>query len=477
MKFKLQPYQWQLKAMQMSTKLQNMALLADMGTGKSGAAVNILRLKYGENKRIMKTLILSPLVTLYNWKDEFEKHSFIDPSRIHVVHGTTTKKLKIFNKAIDQNEDQIIIVNYEAMIANKFYEAMFDWAPEIMLLDESHYCKSHKTKRSKRVYSLSLLAKHRYIMTGTPMTNNISDLFMQYKILDGGATFGENFYVFQRKYMRDANEAWSHMQKHFPKWVAREDKMDEVTAKIYSKAIRVTKDETLDLPPLLEQTYKVPLSTKQKKYYDNMERDFLTFVEEEEKKGIVVAQLALTRALRLQQIVTGFVNDEDGNIIEIKDNPRLKAVEELISALHEQHKVILWCSFKHNYKQLGELMTKMKIEHRFITGDMSLTEKRDAMEDFNANNDVRVIICNRRAGGIGVNLVAASYSIVYSRNFSLEEELQSRDRNYRGGSEIHDRIVRINLCAEDTTDERITEALLSKKKVSDNILEYVRGGI
>ena len=453
-----------------------MALLADMGTGKTGAAVNILRMKYGENKRVMKTLILSPLVTLFNWKDEFFKHSYIKSDIIHPIYGTTAKKLKLLEKALYNDENSIIIVNYEAMIAPKFVAAIKEWGPEVLLLDEAHYCKSHKSKRSKAIFELSLGCKYRYIMTGTPMTNKVTDLFMQYKILDHGKTFGDNFYVFQRMYMRDSNASWSHLQKHFPNWVVREDKIDEIYNKVYSKAIRVTKDETLDLPPLVEETYKVPLSPKQKSYYTNMERDFLTFIEEGEKKGIAVAQLAITKALRMQQIVTGFVNDEDGQVIEIQDNPRLKAVEELVSALHEQHKVILWCSFRHNYKQLGDLMAKMKIKHEFITGDMDLKEKRDAMDSFNNDESTRVIICNRKAGGIGINLVAASYSIVYSRNFSLEEELQSRDRNYRGGSEIHDRIVRINLCAEDTTDERITEALLSKKKVSDNILHYVTGG-
>ena len=475
MRFKIEPYQWQKQAIAMGTQLDNMALLADMGTGKSGAMVNILRVKYGQNKRVMKTLILSPLVTLFNWKNEFYKHSYIDSDLIHPIYGSTTQKIKRINNAIDSDENQILITNYEAMISMKVYEVILQWQPEVIVLDESHYCKSHKSKRSKAIQVLSSGAQYRYIMTGTPMTNNIQDLFMQYKILDGGETFGDNFYVFQRQYMYDENAAWAHQQKHFPKWKARPEKMDEITEKIYSKAIRVTKDETLDLPPLIEETYKVPLSPKQRKYYDQMERDFLVYVEENEKKGIAVAQLAVTKALRMQQIVTGYVIDDEGQVIEIQDNPRLKAVEELVTALHEQHKVILWCSFKHNYKQLGRLLTKLKIEHVFITGDNSLEQKQEAMDRFNSDETVRVCVANRKAGGIGVNLVSASYSIIYSRNFSLEEELQSKDRNYRGGSEIHDRIVRINLCAEDTTDERITEALLAKKKVSDNILQYVKG--
>lgn len=474
--YKIQPYNWQFRAMNMSDRIGSMALLADMGTGKTGALVNILRRRYTEKGRIMKTLILSPLVTLFNWKDEFEKHSYIPPNMIHVMYGTTARKEKTFNRMVDFEENQILLMNYEGTISPKIMELLLEWGVEILVLDESHYCKNHSSKRSKNIYKIREGAEFCYIMSGTPMTNDIPDLFMQYKILDMGETFGDNFYVFQRKYMMDMNASWSHQQNHFPKWVVRPDKMEEVNQLIYKKAIRVTKKETLkDLPPRIEQVYKVPMSPKQKKHYDEMERDFLTFVEEGEKKGVAVAQLAVTKALRLQQIVTGFVLDDEGQVLEITDNPRLKAVEELVTALQANHKVIIWCSFKHNYIQLGRLLDKLKVPHEFITGQMSLPEKQEAMDSFNKDPNTRVIVCNRKAGGIGVNLVAADYSIVYSRNFSLEEELQSKDRNYRGGSQIHDRIVNINLVAENTVDERTVEALLAKKKVSDNILHYVKG--
>jgi SNF2 family DNA or RNA helicase len=460
--------------MAMSNKMPDLALLADMGTGKTGAMVNILRLRYGESKRVQRTIILSPLVTLLNWRDEILKHSYIDPDKIVVLIGTSVKKLRTFEKLTRMDQDKIVILNYEGMISNNIVQALSKWRPEIAVLDESHYCKSHKAKRSKAVYDLVQDCTNRYIMTGTPVTNDLPDIFMQYKILDGGETFGSNYYVFQRKYMYDENQAWSHKPNHFPKWVMRPELVDTVNSLIYDKAIRVTKSECLDLPPVVEETYKVPLSPKQKKYYEQMERDFVTFVEEGESKGIAVAQLAMTKALRLQQIVTGFIVDEDGEVIEIEDNPRLIAVKELVQALHVKRKVILWCSFRHNYKQLGKLMESMKIEHRFITGSMTLPQKQEAMDDFKNDDNVRVMIANRKAGGIGVNLVSASASIIYSRNFSLEEELQSRDRNYRGGSEIHNDILRINLCAEDTVDERTTEALISKEKISDDIINFIR---
>lgn len=475
MQFKLQPYEWQHKAIGMSDHLPNMALFAEMGTGKTGAEINILRKRYAENGRILKTLILGPLVTLFNWKNEFDKHSYVNQNSIHVLHGTTAKKLKTFQKAVGGiDPNQIMITNYEAMISGKMIDAIIDWKPEVLVLDEAHYVKNPKAKRSKAIAKIAENARHTYILTGTPILNSVEDVFMQYYIMDGGETFGKDPWVFKRTYMKDENEGWKGKGNYFPNWVARPEKFQELQDKIYRKAIRVTKDECLDLPERVVKMMPVELSPSQRRYYDQLRKDFLTYIEEEEKKGIVVTQLAVTKALRLQQIVTGHVKTEEGQVIEIKDNPRLIAVKQLLQDLHVEHKVILWCSFKHNYKQLAEVCEKLKIPYVMLTGEMNLKEKEDAMWRFNNEGKVRVIIANRRAGGIGINLVSASVAITYSRNFSLGEELQSQDRNYRGGSEIHRVITKIDLCAKDTIDERITEALLDKKDISNKIIEIAK---
>lgn len=473
MDFKVKPYDWQLVAIENSDKWKDMAIFADMGTGKSGAMVNILRRRFMEAQRVRRTLILSPLVTLYNWKNEFDIHSNIPQDRIHVIHGDSKAKLKKFEKAVSHNNQCILITNYEALTSKTVLPVLQAWAPEILVLDESHMCKNHKTTRSKNALLLALKADHRYIMTGTPMTNKAHDLYMQFKILDNGETLGNSFYAFQQYYMYDENARWAHKDNHFPKWVLRPDKEEELNKKIYSKGIRVLKSECLDLPPLINEVYPVPLSRSQEKYYKQMERDLVAFLEEG-KEGTAVAQTAMTKALRLMQIVTGHVKTDAGEIIEIEDNPRLHALEELISALHEQHKVIVWCSFRQDYKIIGRMLSRLKVKHVFITGDMSLDQKRESMDSFNNDTETRVVVANRRAGGIGVNLVAADYSIVYSRNFSLEEELQSNDRNYRGGSQIHEKIVRINLCATGTIDEAATRALMEKKMTSDRVLKYFR---
>lgn len=468
------PYPWQSQLHDLMDIEPDVAILADMGTGKTKGLIDGLRFKYQAYRQLKKTIIFSPLVTLYNWQNEWLRHSNIPREKIHVLSGSSDKKLKKLLNAVEHNPNQIIILNYESVNSDKIMKALHDWAPEIMVLDESHYCKNYQSQRSKKIHALSLKCIHRYIMTGTPMTNSATDIFQQFKILDNGKTFGTNYFTFQRTYMYDENSSWSHLHTHFPKWRPRPEMLDALKEKIYSKGIRVTKDEVLKLPNRRSEIYEVDLSPAQRKYYEQMEQDYLTFVQENALKGISVATTAMTKALRMQQIVTGYVKLDDGQEIEIKENPRLTALEELIEALHENHKVIIWSAFTFNYKQIARLLEKMKIKHIFITGDEKLEEKQANMEAFNNDPEVRIAVCNRKAAGIGVNLVAAAYSITYSRNYSLEQELQANDRNYRGGSEIHDEIVKIDLCAKDTVDQIVTANLVEKKNVADKVIDIVK---
>lgn len=476
-KFKVKPYNWQLACIERTMDLDEFAIFAEQGTGKTCALVNIYRLKCKARNRLLKALILAPLVTLNNWKDEFAIHSHIRSNEILVLKGSTKQKIKTLMEGTNNlKHNKILVTNYESMINKEFLQALLDYQIEFLALDEAHYVKSHNSKRSKNIHMIAQRAKHKFLLTGTPILNQVDDLFMPFLIMDNGKTFGKNYYVFRSKYMMDANAGWAHRHNHFPKYVNRPDKMEELNEKVYSRAVRVLKKDCLDLPPYIEQTITVPMSPEQSKAYREMQRDFCTFIDEQSDKPVaVVAQLAITKGLRLQQIVTGHVTDEEGNIHEFKKNPRLDQVRELLEQITPDHKVILWCSFKHNYKQLSKVCEELGIGHRFLTGEQSLDQKTESMKDFKEDDDVRVIIANRRAGGIGVNLVSASYSIVYSRNFSLGEELQSQARNYRGGSQVHERIVKIDLCAENTVDELITKALQSKQDISDQVIDLIKG--
>jgi len=475
-KFKTQPYDWQLAAVHRGIDNDNFALFAEQGTGKTKALIDILRCRYAKRTRIMKTLILAPLITLQNWREEFGAHSFIRLNDIIVMKGTSAQKIKTFEKDTASGKAKILVTNYESLLSDKLYHLLLSWNIEILCLDEAHYVKNHKSKRSKKVSVIADRSIHKYILTGTPILNNVSDLYMQFRILDGGKTFGKSFYTFQGKYMMDMNEGWKGKQNYFPKFVANPSTFEELQTKMESSSVRVLKKDCLDLPPLIKQKIIVPLSPEQKKSYKEMERDLVTFIESKsDEPRAVVAQLAIVKALRLQQIVTGFVPDEDGKVHEFSKNPRLEIVSELLQQLVGDHKVILWCSFRHNYKQLSRLCKSLGIEYGMITGEQSIDQKNDDIKRFRHSDSCRVVIANRRAGGIGINLIEADYSIVYSRNFSLNDELQSEARNHRGGSEVHEKIVKIDLVGENTIDEKVLTALQCKQDLSKSIIDVIKG--
>ena len=201
MKYLVPLWKHQLDAVEKSKIWPNMALLWDVGTGKTPAMINIIRQKFNDNGRIMKTLIFAPPVVLQNWVREFKAHSTIDPRFIYVSTGVgKTRGMNLRNKLYDSvmnnySAQKIVLMNYEAIQNDIMRETLHLWQPEIMVCDEAHRCKNHESIRAKAISNLAVVAKHRYLLTGTPILNSLVDIFQQFKILDQGDTFGKNFYA------------------------------------------------------------------------------------------------------------------------------------------------------------------------------------------------------------------------------------------------------------------------------------------
>lgn len=463
-----QLWQHQKDAVIRARDVDNLGLFMDAGVGKTGAMINILREHYSKSQKIVPTLILSPIAVVHQWKSEFIKFSHIPQFKIFVCYDTGAKRLNAIIDAIESTKGEcIIITNYETLQMDKCMAEFLNWRPSILVCDESHRCKSPTAKRSKKVQMLADRAKNKYLLTGTPITNSPMDIFMQFRILDGGKTFGDNFFVFRSLWFDNVLQG---TRATFPKFELKPYKAQEMNRLIYKSAVRAVKSECLDLPPFVKTKIEVDLSKEQKRLYEEMRKHFITFIDSEHAEPqAVVAQQAVTKALRMQQIVTGFVKTEAGEIKRIKENPRLDALEDLLEDLTINHKVIVWCCFKENYVQVKEVCEKLKIQTSELTGE---TKDREAqIQKFRNDADCRVLISNQSAGGIGVNLVEASYAIYFSKNFSLEHDVQSEARNYRGGSHIHDKITRIDLVAKNTIDDLITKALENKQDLINNIVE------
>ena len=424
-------------------ELNDIALFMDTGTGKSRTVIEILRKLYNRERRIMRTLIVAPIISCSQWKKEFAKYSKVPQEKIIVLNKAGPKRLADLKEAITRNPAGFIAaVNYEMTVVDSLYSAIKDWSPEIIVYDESHRVKNPSSVRFKKLKPLSILAKHRAILTATPVLNTPLDLFSQYMLLDGGKTFGSNFYVYRAQYLYDKNAG---MPKHvyFPKWVIRPG-AEKILADILSRtAVRANKKECLDLPPEIDITLDVPMGTRQEKAYLEMKQSYVAFIKEAVREQVITANLAITQTLRMRQILAGFVQtNPDEAPIYFKENPRLDALVEKISDLAASgHKVIVWTDFRPTYKLIGEALSSAGVSSVHLTGDESAKQKEENKEEFTKGN-AQVAICNPQAVGLAVELTEASTSFYYTRSYSRDHDEQTKGRNYRGGSEMHEKVTR-----------------------------------
>ncbi len=449
--------------------LKAYGIFAEMGTGKTCAAIQILRHWYTAEKRVLKTLVLGPPIIVQNWKREIQAFSKVG-DKVVVLDGTGKNRERLLQEILEGDNNKIVVTNYETLLMFAVNHRLGLWSPEVIIFDESHKLKNVEAKRTKLAIKLADGAPRKLILTGTPILNTPMDMFSQFRVMDGGATFGRNFFVFRAQYFYDKN-AGMPKDKHFPLWLPRPGAFEELHRKIQPVSMVVKKSECLDLPPLVRQTIYVELSKEQAKLYNAMKKDFVAYVNGK----ACVAQLAITKALRLLQISSGFVTleGEEGEArtnVVIKDNPRAQALREVLGEITSEHKCIVWAVFRQDFATIRAVCEELSLPFVEVHGAISAKRKQEAVDSFNNDPAVRVFIGHPGSGGIGINLVSASYAVYYSRSFSLEEFLQSSARNYRSGSEQFEKITQIDIIARGTIDELVAERLASKQEVSSAVL-------
>ncbi len=474
-------WQHQKDIIAMAMPLGNFGIFSAPGTGKTRTVLEIFQAKCAELCSFMRTLIIAPPIVLSNWRNEILKYTNIDGCHVSVLGDSGKKRLEIFERHA-KNDGHIFVTNYESLLMAPLFEAIQKWGPQFLVFDEAHRLANYKSKRTKaadRLANPSTKAKQVprplvYCLTGTPVMNDMTDLFSQYKILDGGETFGTNFFAFRALYFKDKN---AHMNRinYFPNWVPKEGAKEIIAEKMRKNSMRVRKEDCLDLPPLVEITVPVSMTTKQRKIYDDMLQDYVAFFEREGNEHAVMATMAMTKGLRLMQIASGFVKTDAGEELSADEGwtPKQYALAELLDDLAPQKKTIVWAVWKHNYKQIREVCEKLGIKYLELNGDYGPKKNRENAALFESSEEYRVIIGHPESAGEGLNLISASEMISYSRDFSWRRWEQCGARNYRGGSEVHDKITRYILVCDGTIEEKITRMLCTKEEISNEVLKEI----
>lgn len=495
MTFKVQPWGHQLTAIMRSIQLLWFALFFEMGAGKTMTVINMLRAKFNELGAIGRTIIFCPPLVIPNWRKEWLDNSNIDQKLIIPLYGQGKKRHELFMKhAYDANgkpQAAIFITNYESLLMPDLFKAFLIWKVQALVFDESHKLKSPTAKRSKLAHQLAnplgSTKPWTYILTGSPVLSSPMDIFQQFLIMDGGHTFGKNYFAFRARYFRDRN-ANMPKDRYFPKWEIMTMEKDGIDAeksiaeKIQSCSMRVLKSECLDLPPEVSVVIKCAMTPTQSRLYKELKKDFVTFFNSK----ACTATLAIVKAMRLMQITAGFVatenplDQENAQLLQpLPDTPKDDAFKELLTDIIENgSSVLVWTVHRYTYEHLERLCEEVRkstgvaFEWVFVNGDVSPAKKRENVETFRNSPACRVFIGHPGSGGIGINLTKAAFSIFYSRTFSLEHYLQARARNHRGGAkeEGHAKITHYDLVCENTIDELALVKLSNKQDMSDSLL-------
>lgn len=428
-------------------------LFFEMGTGKTLTAIECYKLHAPLN-----TLIIAPSIVLENWKREFHKFSDYGHECI-ILNGTGPSRIKEIAHRTPLYLRNIYITNHEALSIKGFAEALTKIKWDFLIVDESHRFKGPTNQRSKVIHKIADNSRYKLILTGSPVLNSYEDIWSQLRILDANLV-GENFFAWRKKHFRNINLDKSWIK--FPTYTPHKDSIPYMQDLMSRAGMTVKKEDVLDLPPLVKQVAYVDLSPETAKHYKELEKLFVTIINDD----VCATDLIVTKMLRMQQITAGLIQGEESHLLP---SSKMAALSEYLDELCPTHKVIVWCNWRTPLAQIKKLCDKLGLYYTSIEGGQSAEERQEQVDLFNMEAKYSVCIANQKAGGVGIGLQAASYMIYFSKGYSLEENIQSEARAYRGGSEIHKSITRIDLITRGTIDEDIHAALEDKVEMAELI--------
>ena len=425
---------------------KGLAILADMGTGKSLMTIAITG-TLAQEKGVKRMLVVCPKSIVGVWEEEFRKFANYRYA-LTVLDGTISKKKTAFSYMTGEAL-QVIVVNYES--AWRLEKEITKWNPDLIVCDESSKIKNPGTSQSKAMHRLGKLTKYNIILTGTPITNNPLDIFSQYKFLDEDI-LGGSYYLFRNRYA-----VFGGYQNH---QIIGYRHLAELVEKVHEIAYRIKIEDAVDLPPFIDETRTIKLEPKAQSIYTQIERDCYAALSADAE---VTARNVLTQLLRLSQCTGGYIRDDVSGVAQAVSTAKLDALEDIIDTCQDEgKKVVVFARFVPEIEAIEKLLKKKDIGYALIYG--ATTDRADQVKKFQEDEDCRVFIGQLQTTGMGLTLTAASVAVFYSLDFSYANYEQSRARIHRIGQK--EKCLYIHLVCKGTVDERIMNALKHKGDVA-----------
>ncbi len=420
-------YRW----LKMLSSYQFGGILADeMGLGKTLQAICYLLSEKQANESL-QALIVAPASLTYNWLQEIRK--FAPSLNAVVVNGTKEER-----EALLQQKADIYITSYASLRQDiDQYQAR---ALEYLILDEAQMVKNSGTKTAQALRSLSV--RQRFALSGTPIENNLDELWSLFQLIMPG------FFPAKAAYRQFSAEKIAQMIQPF---VLRRDKATVLS----------------DLPEKIEMNYYSTLTTDQKTIYLAYLRQMQEEISQMDSSTFKKNRISILAGLtRLRQICCDprlFVDEYQGG------SGKLEQVKDLLLAAKEnKRRVLLFSQFTSMLSLIADELDEMGLSHFYLRGSTPSKDRIEMVDAFN-EGEADVFLISLKAGGTGLNLTGANTVILYDLWWNPAVEEQAAGRAHRMGQK---QVVEIwRMISEGTIEERMDDLQNEKRELFQKVIQ------
>ena len=415
-------------------------LADDMGLGKTLQTITMLTRVYKANSPSPNpSLIIMPRSLLFNWQDELKKFA---PQLTYYTYYGQQRDLE---EALKQ---QLILTTY-ALVRNdieQFREQQFHY----IILDESQNIKNLTSQTTQAVMLLN--GEHRLALSGTPIENNLTELYSLYRFLNP-AMLGS---------LDDFNRQYATPIQHN----ADKEATEALRRKIFPFMLRRLKKDVLkELPDRMEQTLYVEMEADHQRFYEERRQYYQQAIQSSIKtQGLEKSQMMMFQALsELRRIASVPESLSDGAIASPKLPLLCEQIEEVVAG---GHKVVIFFNFIAGIELLGDRLTEMGIDYATMTG--STRDRRAVIERFQQDAGCKALLMTLKTGGVGLNLTVADTVYIVEPWWNKAAEEQAINRLHRIGQKA--KVMSYALITRDTIEEKIRLLQQQKQDLADSLI-------
>jgi SNF2 family DNA or RNA helicase len=380
---RFKPMAHQIETASFLTLHRRAFVFSEPGTGKTlsalWAADYLMR-----TRQVRRCLILCPISIMHSaWIADLQ-NSIIHRSAIIAHHQQATRRIEMV-----QGDYEFVVTNYDGLnlIAD---EVVNDGRFDLIIADEAYAFKNVITKRWYALHKIVNPNTLLWMMTGTPASQSPLDAYGLAKLVN--PTGVPKFFTAWRDTTMNKLTMF--------KWVPKSDAQDKIHIAL-QPAIRFTKAQCLDLPPVITETREVPLTPQQKKYYNMLKEQMLVRASGE----TITAVNAAGEVNKLLQISAGAAYTDNAEVVEFDCTPRLSV---LMEALEEtDRKVLVFAPYRHSIDTISAFLTSNNVDNAQIHGDVSPNKRTKIFKQFQEEASPRVLVIQPQAASHGVTLTAA----------------------------------------------------------------------